>query len=48
MKKQSDMVHLDYDYKLLEIDESEFVHNADWKIFYGDVEENIPPNMTEL
>jgi hypothetical protein len=25
-----------------------FYHNADWKEFYGNVEEELPPNMPEL
>jgi hypothetical protein len=34
-----------YDLKHPEIDERIFHHNADWKEFYGDIEEELPPNM---
>jgi hypothetical protein len=36
---------LAYDSKHPDIDERIFHHNADWKEFYGDVEEELPPNM---
>ena len=42
------MRKLAYDSKRPEIDESIFHHNADWKEFYGDIEEELPPNMPEL
>jgi hypothetical protein len=41
------MGKLAYDSKRPEIDKSIFHHNADWKEFYGDVEEELPPNMPE-
>jgi hypothetical protein len=34
-----------YDSKRPEIDESIFHHHADWKEFYGDIKEELPPNM---
>ena len=37
-----------YDSKQPNINESIFHHNADWKEFYGDVKEELPPNMPEL
>jgi hypothetical protein len=45
MKKHPDMGRLAYDSKRPDIDETVFYHNADWKDFYGDVEEELPPNM---
>jgi hypothetical protein len=36
---------LAYDSKQPDVDASIFHHNADWKDFYGDVEEELPPNM---
>ena len=36
------MGRLVYDPKMPEIDETVFVSNADWKEFYGDVEEEMP------
>ena len=30
------------------IDEAVFHHNADWKDFYGDIEEELPAQMPEL
>ena len=47
LKKHPDMGRLAYDSKRPDIDESIFQHNADWKEFYGDVEEELPPNMPE-
>jgi hypothetical protein len=47
MKKHPDMGRLAYDSKRPDIDETVFYHNADWKEFYGDVEEELPPNMPE-
>ena len=47
LKKHPDMGKLAYDSKQPEIDESIFHHNADWKEFYGDVKEELPPNMPE-
>jgi hypothetical protein len=42
------MEKLAYDSKWPEIDESIFHHNADWKELYGDVKEELPPNMPKL
>jgi hypothetical protein len=39
------MGKLVYDLKHPEIDEQIFHHNADWKKFYGDIEEELPTNM---
>ena len=42
------MGKLAYDSRCPDIDESIFNNNADWKEFYGDVEEELPPNMPKL
>jgi hypothetical protein len=42
-----DMGRLGFDPKMPDINERHFHSNADWKKFYGDVEEEIPPNMPE-
>jgi Reverse transcriptase (RNA-dependent DNA polymerase) len=47
LKKHPDMGRLAYDSRRPDIDERIFHHNADWKEFYGDVEEELPPNMPE-
>jgi hypothetical protein len=47
LKKHPDMGKLAYDSKQPEIDESIFHNNVEWKEFYGDVEEELPPNMPE-
>jgi hypothetical protein len=47
LKKHPDMGQLAYDSKCLDIDERIFNSNADWKEFYGDVEEELPSNMPE-
>ena len=47
LKKNKDMGKLDYDSKTPKVDESAFNNNADWKYFYGDVEEELPPKMAE-
>jgi hypothetical protein len=47
MKKHPDMGRLAYDSKRPDIDETVFHLNANWKEFYGDVEEELPPNMPE-
>jgi hypothetical protein len=39
------MGRLAYDSKCPDIDKRILNHNADWKEFYGDVEEELPPNM---
>ena len=31
----------------MEFDESDFNNNADWKDLYGDVEEELPPKMSD-
>jgi hypothetical protein len=41
------MGRIAYDSRTPEVDESVFAHNADWKEFYGDVEEELPRNMPE-
>jgi hypothetical protein len=48
LKKHPDMGRLAYDSKCPDIDEHIIHHNADWKEFYGDVEEELPPNMPKL
>jgi hypothetical protein len=48
LKKHPDMGRLTYDSKCPNIDEHIFHHNADWKEFYGDVEEELPPSMPKL
>ena len=48
LKKHPDMGRLAYDPKAPDIDEKVFNHNADWTEFYGDVAEELPPNMPEL
>ena len=45
LKKHKDMGHLAFDPKAPDINEQHFYHNADWKEFYGNVEEELPPNM---
>ena len=47
LKKHKDMGKLAYDQKTPEVDESVFNNNADWKDFYGGVEEKPPPNMAK-
>jgi hypothetical protein len=41
------MGRLAYDSKCPDIDECIFHHNAEWKEFYGDITEKLPPNMPE-
>jgi hypothetical protein len=48
LKKHPDMGWLAYDPKCPNIDERIFHHNADWKEFYGKVDEELPPNMPKL
>jgi len=45
LKNHLDMGRVAYDPSTPIIDESVFVGNADWKDFYGDVEEEKPPKM---
>ena len=47
LKKHPDMGRLAYDPTDPRIDESIFNGNADWKDFYGDVQEELPANMPE-
>jgi hypothetical protein len=47
LKKHPDMGRLAYDSHAPHIDESFFYANADWTDFYGDVTEELPPNMPE-
>jgi len=47
LKKHQDMGRLAFDLNPPNIDESFFYANADWKDFYGDVTEELPPNMPE-
>ena len=47
LKKHKNMRKLAYDSKTPEVDESAFNNNADWKDFYGDVEEELPPKMAD-
>ena len=42
------MGHLAFDLKAPEIQEQHFHNNVDWKEFYGDIEEELLPNMPEL
>ena len=44
-KKHLDMGCLAFDPKAPDINEQHFYNNADWKEFYGNVEEELPPNM---
>jgi hypothetical protein len=48
LKKHPDMGRLAYDSKRSDIDEIIFQHNTDWTEFYGDFEEELPPNMPKL
>ena len=47
LKSHLDMGRIGYDPTRPKIDESVFHHNADWKDFYGDVEEELPARMPE-
>ena len=47
LKKHKDMGKLAYYLMTLEVNESVFNNNADWKDFYYDVEEELPPKMPE-
>jgi hypothetical protein len=47
LKKHPDMRRLAFDSKCPDIDERIFHHQAFWKEFYGDVHEELPPNMPE-
>ena len=41
------MGRLEYDSKAPGVDKSAFVQGADWKDFYGNVEEELPPRIPE-
>ena len=47
IRKHPDMGRLAYYSNAPDVDESDFVQGADWKDFYGDVEEELPPRMPE-
>ena len=47
LKKHFYMGRLAYDSKAPDVDESAFIQGADWKDFYGDVEEELPPRILE-
>jgi hypothetical protein len=47
LKKHPDMGRLAFDSHVPDIDESFFYSNVDWTDFYGDVTEELPPNMPE-
>ena len=47
LKEHPDMGRLAYDSKAPDVDESAFVQGADWKDFYGDVNDERPPRMSE-
>ena len=47
LKKHPDMGILAYDSKAPNVDKSAFVQNDDWKDFYVDVEEELPPRIPE-
>ena len=47
LKKHPDMVRLAYDSKAPDVDESAFIQSADWKDFYINVKEELPPRMPE-
>jgi hypothetical protein len=45
LKNHPDMGKLTFYSQTPTINETFFYHNANWKDFYGDVEEELPPNM---
>ena len=47
LRNHKDMGKLAYDLKTPEVDKSAFNNNADWKDFYSDVEEELPPKIPE-
>ena len=47
LKKHKYMGKLAYGLRTPEVDESAFNNNADWKDFYGDVKEELPPKMAD-
>ena len=46
-KKHLDMGCLTFDPKAPDINEQHFYNNANWKEFYGDIKEELLPNMPE-
>ena len=48
LEKLPDIGRLAYDSKSPDVDESDFLQGSDWKDFYGDVEEELPPIMSEM
>ena len=47
LRKNPDMGRLAYYSKAADVDKSVFVQGDNWKDFNGDVEEELPPRMTE-
>ena len=47
LKKHENGARIVFDPKTPQIDERVFNVNADWRDFYGDVSEELPPNMPE-
>ena len=47
LDNHKDMGNLAYDSKTPEVNKSALNNNADWKDFYVDVEEELPPNMAD-
>jgi hypothetical protein len=45
MKSHFDIGHVVIDPKTPVVDESAFNNGADWKEFYGEVQEELPPKM---
>jgi hypothetical protein len=45
MKSHLDIGHVAFDPKTPVVDESAFNNGADWKEFYGEVQEELPPKM---
>ena len=48
LKKNENGARIVFDPKTPQIDERVFKSNADWRDFFGDVTEELPPNMPEL
>ena len=47
LKKHKNMGKLAYDSKTTEVNESVFNNNTNWKDFYGDMEEELPPKIPD-
>ena len=45
MKSHLDIGHVEFDPKTPMVDESAFNNGTDWKEFYGEVQEELPPKM---